>query len=77
MAVSKTYYSVEILYQHEAEVIRYVKRNIREERLREFREGIISAGVAIIRGVGHWAIVLPWQIKSINIYRQDKWIKED
>jgi hypothetical protein len=65
-------------------VSRYVLRNMTTGKLKEFREVIISAGLMMpfdpeVKNPGfldQWKIVLPWNIISIDVYKQSKFYSD-
>ncbi len=79
-----TLFTIETYYRtDDASEARYVLRNMTAARLKEFRETIICAGLMlpVARDPGtpdeldHWRVVLPWCIKSIDVWKQDKFFR--
>ena len=77
-----THFTIEVYYTNDAEDCRYVLRNMTAEKLKEFREVIVTAGLMlpVARDPGtpdeldHWRIILPHSIKSIDVWRQRSFI---
>jgi hypothetical protein len=68
---------IEVLYDHEGEVKRYQLPNQYSKELLKFRETIIQAGLMLPTRAekGQYIIVLPWNIVSINVTRQDRFFE--
>jgi hypothetical protein len=73
--MAQTFFTIEVYYDHGPEPVRYVMRNMTAQKLKEFREVIINAGLMIPRETDHWIIVLPTQIRSIDVTRQEKFFR--
>jgi len=73
------YYSIDTVSE-----ARYVLRNMTAAALKQFRETVICAGLMlpIERDPGspdeldHWRVILPWCIKSIDVWKQKTFFRE-
>lgn len=63
-------FTVEVVYYLENEVKKMTRKNMEDGRVKEFRVKIFQEGLTIIRGEGHWSVVPPGDIVSLDIYRQ-------
>lgn len=77
--------SIEVSFLHDQEVKRYVMRNKSWDDVQSFREIIISSGLMIPAyiidpgggwSISTWFVIVPWNLKSITITKQDKYFKE-
>ena len=77
-----TLFTIEVYYTNDAEDCRYVLKNMTTDKLKQFREVIVTSGLMlpIAREPGmpdeldHWRIILPHSIKSIDVWRQQSFI---
>ena len=77
-----THFTIEVYYTNDAEDCRYVLKNMTTDKLKQFREVIVTSGLMlpIAREPGmpdeldHWRIILPHSIKSIDVWRQQSFI---
>ena len=77
-----THFTIEVYYTNDAETCRYVLKNMTTDKLKQFREVIVTSGLMlpIAREPGmpdeldHWRIILPHSIKSIDVWRQQSFI---
>lgn len=83
--MAQTLYTIEVYYNSgHGETCRYVLRNLTAPKLRDVRETIVVAGLALPVAtesgmpdeLGHWRMVLPQQIISIDIYQQKEYFDE-
>lgn len=77
--MSQTLFSIEVLYNAENEVKRYMLRNMTAIKLKEFRETIVNAGLMLpadydseLPDLDQWYIILPHNIKTITVWRQER-----
>ncbi len=84
--MSATLFTVEVYYRtDDVSDARYVLRNMTAAKLKEFREVIICAGLMlpVSRDPGspdeldHWRVVLPWNIKSIDVWKQKTFYRDN
>lgn len=84
--MAQTFFTVEIYYNGiDSTLNRYVLRNMTAAKLKEFREVIISAGLMMPANpevdkpgfIGEYKIILPWNIKEITVYRQQKFFHDN
>ena len=75
----KTWLSVEIVFHHENEIKRLVARNWDWQKVKLFRDNVFQCGYMFPvdpLGSNHFAIASPNDIISIDIYRQDHFLKD-
>jgi len=72
---TKIWYTIEVLYRHDNEVKREAIRNVSPQKLIQFREIFFSVGFAVTIDASHQIIIAPWNIRSIDVWRQDKFFK--
>lgn len=81
--MAQTLFTIEIVFLHENEVCRQLLRNYTADKLKEVRETIFSAGlmVPVERStelpaeLDHWRVISPWNIKAVEVWRQEKFFK--
>jgi hypothetical protein len=74
--MSQTLVSIEVYYDHGAELKRYALKNVTMKKLKEFRDTIISAGLMLPTAVDEWIIVLPNNIRSVVVTRQKQFFRD-
>lgn len=74
----KKLWALEIVYTTpgENEVKRIWQRNLTGEKLMDFREKMFRYGFTVPVEPGHWKIVCPMDIQSVDLYRQDNYVTE-
>lgn len=68
--------TIEVLYKQENAVRmrRLINQNLTE--LFRFREAVFSVGLMVPVDPNKWIIVSPWDIISIDVYRQNYFIEQ-
>lgn len=89
--MAATFFTIEVYYSVPNtgypigdSVSRYVLRNMTAVKLKEFREVVVTAGLMlpVARDPGepdeldHWRIIMPYCIKSIDVWRQRTFFKQ-
>jgi len=69
-------WSIEIIFSHNAETKVHRIRNVETKTLMQFRADIFAVGMMFPVDPGHWIIVHPNNIVSIDVYKQSKRFKE-
>jgi len=69
-------WALEVLYNHEGEVCREWKKNLRNSEVMRLREDIFRVGFLVRVDEGLWEIIPPSQIKSVYLQRQTKYFRE-
>ena len=70
------FFTIEVYFLHGSEAGRYLYRNFTGKELKNLRETIIAAGLAIPIDAEHYKIILPSQITSIEVWRQEKFFHQ-
>lgn len=70
--------TIEVCYNHDNEVKRYLIRNCNWHTVKVFREAVFSAGLMYPHetDTGRWVVVSPWNIRSVEIWKQEKFFKQ-
>ncbi len=80
-----TLFTIEVYYKTDScSEARYVLRNMTVAKLKEFRETIVFAGLMLPVArepdtpdeLDHWRVVLPWCIKSIDVWKQKQFFRD-
>lgn len=74
--MAQQFFSIEVYFSHGQETGRYLYRNFTGKELKNLRETVIAAGLAIPVDTDHYKIILPTQITSIEVWRQKNFFRE-
>lgn len=66
------WFTIEVYFSQGAEEKRYMRDNVTQKQLKQFRENVFIDGIFIPIDPARWVLVSPWCIKSIEITRQAK-----
>ena len=69
-------WGIEVLFNENAEIRRYILQNRYWEEVMKFRGAVYSVGLMVPIAPGHWKIVAPWDIENIYLTRQNDYFKE-
>lgn len=69
-------WSIEIIYSLEGVTKQVRKRNLPVEELMKFRETMFRYGLTHPVEPGHWKIVCPVDIFSVDVYKQSSYFPE-
>lgn len=73
---NKVYWGIEISYLHDGEVKRHFNRNCDWDFVKRLQDNIFFIGLRVPVTSDHFIIVSPWNIRSIDIWRQSHFFKE-
>jgi hypothetical protein len=76
MALGQHLYSIEIVYRWGAEEKIERRKNLTEEEMGKFRRNVLVGGMAFMVERGHWKVVCPIDILSIDIHEQSGYFHE-
>ena len=76
--MAEIFLTVEVYYNQGTELKREVLRNITTKKLKEFRETFFTVGLAVHdpNDKRHWVIVSPFNIVTIDVWKQDKFFRD-
>jgi hypothetical protein len=65
---------IEVLFyvNERVELKRYEQTNLLTDEMMKFRERVFAVGVMVPVSPGHFIIAPPWEIREINLYKQDR-----
>lgn len=69
-------WAMEIIYTLEGETKQVRKRNMTVEELMKFRETMFRYGMTHPVEPGHWKIVCPMDINSVDVYKQATYLPD-
>lgn len=68
---------IEVLFKLGNETRRYETRDRTGKEVREFREVVYTAGLAIPIDPGHFKVISPFDILEVDVWRQDRYYGND
>jgi len=76
MALGQHLYSIETIYRWGAEEKVDRRRNVTEEELSKLRRNIFLGGLVFMVEPGHWKVICPIDILSMDIHQQSGYFEE-
>lgn len=67
---------IEVLYKHGNNTCRVEIRDRTGKEVREFRELVYTAGLAVPIDPGHFKVVSPYDILEVDVWKQDRFFGE-
>lgn len=58
-----------------AETQHYLQVNLTGDEIQRYRESIFTIGFQIPVSPGHWRIVMPYELKRVELFRQSKYFE--
>lgn len=82
--MAQTLFTIEVLYLFKEETKRYILRNMTADKLKQFRETVVTGGLMLpadydseLPDLDQWYIILPHNIDTITVWRQQTFFKPD
>ena len=76
MTLGQHLYSIEVVYRWGSEEKIERRRNLTEAELGKFRRNVLIGGMAFMVEPGHWKVVCPIDILTIDMYQQNGYFEE-
>lgn len=74
----KKLWAIEIWYNKPGEGKQVMwKRNLKSNEAMTWRAKMFRYGIQYPKGPGHWGVICPMDILSVDLYRQDNYVPEN
>lgn len=67
-----TFWTIDVRFEHQSQTKAYRLKNLSGGDVMQFRNHIFTSGLYVKIDPGHAIIVPPWNIREVDIERQDK-----